>query len=202
MKKKTFLAMAAAAIMMTGCAGIGSSGGLLSGMDANSLGNIIVSVLGINKVPEATLLGTWNYSGPGCAFTSDNMLAKAGGEVAARKIEAELLPQYQKLGVNSGNTAFTFKEDKSFSAKMAGKSFGGTYTYDANTGAITFKTLLLSMNGYVKMTTNGISLLFESQKVLNVLQTLGAMSGNATAASIAELSKNYDGVRVGFNLKR
>ena len=58
------------------------------------------------------------------------------------------------------------------------------------------------MNGYVKMTTNGISLLFESQKVLNVLQTLGAMSGNATAASIAELSKNYDGVRVGFNLKR
>ena len=102
MKKKTFLAMAAAAIMMTGCAGIGSSGGLLSGMDANSLGNIIVSVLGINKVPETTLLGTWNYSGPGCAFTSDNMLAKAGGEVAARKIEAELLPQYQKLGVNSG----------------------------------------------------------------------------------------------------
>ena len=41
----------------------------------------------------------------------------------------------------------------------------GTYTYDPNTGSIALKTLLLSINGYVKMTSNGISLLFESQKV-------------------------------------
>lgn len=202
MKKKSIMAIVAAALMMVGCAGIGSNGGLFGGMDANALGNIIVSVLGINKVSEANLIGAWKYYSPGCAFTTDNALAKAGGEVAARKIESELLPQYQKLGVNSSNTGFTFNGDKSFQAKMAGKTFSGTYTYDPNTGSIALKTLLLSINGYVKMTSNGISLLFESQKVLNILQTLGAMSGNNTAATIAELSKNYDGVRVGFNMTR
>jgi len=202
MKKKSIMALAAAAFIVAGCTGIGTKGGLLSGMDGNALGNVIVSVLGINKVSEASLIGTWKYAGPGCAFTSDNLLAKAGGEVAARKIESQLLPYYQKLGVNNSNTGFVFNQDKTFSATLVGKTFSGSYTYDAKTGAITLKTLLLSLNGYVKMTSNGISLLFESQKVLSLMQTLGAMSGNTTFSTIAELSKNYDGVRVGFNMNR
>ena len=203
MKKRTFFAMAVAAVIMVGCGGLGAPGGLLSGVNGTSvLGDVLVSVLGINKVTEANLVGNWKYRAPGCAFTSDNMLAKAGGEVAAQKIEAELLPHYQKLGINSSNTYFTFKEDKTFSGKLAGKALSGTYAYDANNGTITLKTLLLSMNGFITLNSNGISLLFESQKILSVLQTLGAVSGNTTIAAVSEISKNYSGVRVGFDLSR
>lgn len=187
-------------ILLTSCMG---TNGVLSGVDTTSaLGNIIGSVLGVNKVSEANLVGTWKYTSPGCAFTSDNLLAKAGGEVAAQKIKSQLLPYYQSLGIAAGNTFFTFKEDKTFSGKLAGKAISGTYTYDPQTGAINLKTLLLSMNGYITLTTSGISLLFESQKILSVMQTLGALSGNSTIGTISEISKNYDGVRVGFELSR
>lgn len=187
-------------ILLASCMG---TNGVLSGVDTTSaLGNIIGSVLGVNRVSEANLVGTWKYTAPGCAFTSDNLLTKAGGEVAAQKIKSQLLPYYQSLGIAAGNTLFTFKEDKTFSGKLAGKSISGTYTYDPQTGAINLKTLLLSMNGYVTLTTKGISLLFESQKILSVMQTLGALSGNSTIGTISEISKNYDGVRVGFELSR
>ena len=193
-------ALTTVVILLASCMG---TNGVLSGVDTTSaLGNIIGSVLGVNRVSEANLVGTWKYTAPGCAFTSDNLLAKAGGEVAAQKIKSQLLPYYQSLGIAAGNTLFTFKEDKTFSGKLAGKSISGTYTYDPQTGAINLKTLLLSMNGYVTLTTKGISLLFESQKILSVMQTLGALSGNSTIGTISEISKNYDGVRVGFELSR
>ena len=97
-------------ILLASCMG---TNGVLSGVDTTSaLGNIIGSVLGVNRVSEANLVGTWKYTAPGCAFTSDNLLAKAGGEVAAQKIKSQLLPYYQSLGIAAGNTLFTFKEDK------------------------------------------------------------------------------------------
>lgn len=43
---------------------------------------------------------------------------------------------------------------------------------------------------------------FESKKLLTLIQTLSAMSGNTTIASIGEISKNYDGVRLGFDMKQ
>ncbi|MBQ4223641.1 MAG: DUF4923 family protein [Prevotella sp.] len=207
MKKRNMIAMAVAAIMMAGCGGMGTGtgadNGILNGVDASSaLGNILGSVLGINKVSETTILGTWKYAGPGCAFTSDNLLAKAGGEVAAQKVKAQLQSHYSSLGLNSSNTYISFKEDKTFSGKVDGKTLSGTYTLDVNTGQITLKTLLLTMNGYVNLNTTGMSLLFESQKLLTILQGLGALSGNTTMSAVGELSKNYKGVRIGFDMAR
>ena len=207
MKKRNMIAMAVAAIMMAGCGGMGTGtgadNGILNGVDGSSaLGNILGSVLGINKVSETTILGTWKYAGPGCAFTSDNLLAKAGGEVAAQKVKAQLQSHYSSLGLNSSNTYISFKEDKTFSGKVDGKTLSGTYTLDVNTGQITLKTLLLTMNGYVNLNTTGMSLLFESQKLLTILQGLGALSGNTTMSAVGELSKNYKGVRIGFDMAR
>ncbi len=200
MKRKSFLAVAAV-VLLTGCGGMNS--GMLNGVDGTSaLGNILGSVLGLNKVSEATLLGTWKYSGPGCAFTSENVLAQAGGEVAAQKVKSQLLQQYASMGISSANTYFTFKEDKTFAAMVDGKSVSGTYLLEPETGKITLKTLLFSINGFVNLNTTGLSLLFESQKLLSVLQVVGASSGNATLATIGELSKNYNGVRLGFDLVR
>ena len=51
-------------------------------------------------------------------------------------------------------------------------------------------------------TTDDISVLFESKKVLTLFQTMAAVSGNSTAQVVGDISKNYDGVRVGFDLKK
>ena len=201
--KKKILTMAMAVVLLAGCGTLGNQGGILSGIDGTSiLGNVLGSVLGLNKISQESLVGTWKYSGPGCAFTSDNLLAQAGGEVASQKIKSTLLNYYNSAGISSSNTYFTFGKDNTFTAKVAGKTISGNYAYDPNTGQMTIKTLLFTINAYITASSSGISLLFESQKLLTILQTIGGMSGNATLATIGELSKNYDGVRLGFDLAR
>ena len=201
--KKKILTMAMAVVLLAGCGTIGNQGGILSGIDGTRiLGNVLGSVLGLNKISQENLVGTWKYSGPGCAFTSDNLLAQAGGEVASQKIKSTLLNYYNSAGISSSNTYFTFGKDNTFTAKVAGKTVSGNYAYDPNTGQMTIKTLLFTINAYITASSSGISLLFESQKLLTILQTIGGMSGNATLATIGELSRNYDGVRLGFDLAR
>jgi hypothetical protein len=162
----------------------------------------IQSVIGLDKVKAQNLIGSWSYSNPGCAFTSENLLAKAGGEMAAVQIEEKLLPYYQQVGISSSNTFITFKDDGTFSSKIAGTPFSGRYTFDEATQKITLKGLLLSVNCYTKRELVGISILFEANKLLTVLQTMSALSGNKDLQTIGDLSKNYDGARVGFDMKR
>ena len=85
-------------LMMTSC------GQMLNAISNGSAINAITSVIGMDKVSSRGLIGTWNYMGPGCAFTSQNLLAKAGGEVAAAQIEEKLLPYYQQVGISPSNT--------------------------------------------------------------------------------------------------
>ena len=199
--KKVMVGLAAlVCIAMTSC---GNMSQVLNAMtNGTGVVNAISSVIGLDKVKAQNLIATWSYSGPGCAFTSENLLAKAGGEVAAVQIEEKLLPYYKQVGISSSNTFITFNEDGTFTSKIAGTPFSGKYTFDEATQKITLKGLLLSVNCYAKKEINGISILFEAKKLLTVLQTMSAMSGNKDLQTIGDLSKNYEGVRVGFDMKR
>lgn len=168
------------------------------------VGSILDNVIGSTTFKKADLCAhTWKYKSPGCAFTSENLLAKAGGEITAKKVEEKLSTYYQKAGFSSSNTYFKFNEDGTFNAKINGKSWSGTYTFDEKTHAIDLKgRLLLSLNGFATKNTSGISILFESKKLLTIIQTLTALSGNTTLGTIGEISKNYDGIRVGFDLSK
>lgn len=187
---------------------LGYAGGNSSNNNTNSttskVGSILDNVIGSTTFKKADLCAhTWKYKSPGCAFTSENLLAKAGGEIAAKKVEEKLSTYYQKAGFNSSNTYFKFNEDGTFNAKIDGKSWSGTYTFDEKTYAIDLKgRLLLSLNGFATKNTSGISILFESKKLLTIIQTLTALSGNTTLGTIGEISKNYDGIRVGFDLSK
>jgi len=199
--KKVIVGFAAlACIAMTSCGNMSQVLGAMT--NGTGVVNAITSVIGLDKVKAQNLIATWKYNGPGCAFTSENLLAKAGGEVAAVQIEEKLLPYYQQVGLSANNTYITFNEDGTFTSKIAGTPFSGKYTFDEATQKITLKGLLLSMTCYTKKETNGISILFEAKKLLTVLQTMSAMSGNKDLQAIGDLSKNYDGVRVGFDMKR
>lgn len=217
MKKNILAVVGMASMLAASCGTLGtgvsngttgsSTGNVLGSVigamsNGEAIGNVLSSVIGLNQLSQSQLIGTWRYNGPGCAFTSDNLLAKAGGEVAATQIEQKLEQQYAKLGFSSSNTYITFNQDGTFASKIGGKSFSGNYTYDAGTGALNLKGLLLSLNGYATRNGSGISVLFESKKLLSLLQTMAALSGNSTLSSIGEISKNYDGARLGFDMKK
>ena len=199
MRKFNVLLVEVASILLVGC---GNMSQVLNAIQNGSVINAITSVIGLDKVSAQNLIGSWSYSGPGCAFTSENLLAKAGGEVAAAQIEEKVKPYYDQVGISASNTQITFNQDGTFSSRIAGTNFSGTYTFDESSQQIKLKGMLLSINCYTKREINGISILFEAKKLLTVLQTMSALSGNANLQTIGDLSKQYDGVRVGFDMKR
>ena len=186
----------------------GVLGGLLGGgttTGSSIISGILNNVIGSATFSQADLCAhTWKYSKPGCAFTSENLLAKAGGEIAASKVEEDLSKYYSKFGFSKSNTYFTFKTDGTFAAKIDGKSWNGTYTFDEKTHAIQLKGLLLSASGFATRTANGISLLFEQKKLLTLVKTLSKLNltGSTTMSAVSSIVDNYDGVRIGFEMTK
>lgn len=190
-----------------GTTGATSSATAATAATTTSIGSIISgllnNVIGSGTFSKADLCAhTWKYSKPGCAFTSENLLAKAGGEIAANKVEEKLSTYYKKFGFNSSNTQFTFTTDGNFSAQIDGKPWQGTYTFDEKTHAIQLKGLLLSASGYATKTTNGISLLFDQKKLLNLIKALSAFKGSSTLSAVGSIANNYDGMQVGFEMTK
>lgn len=186
----------------------GVLGGLLGGgttTGSSIINGILNNVIGSATFSQADLCAhTWKYSKPGCAFTSENLLAKAGGEIAASKVEEDLSKYYSKFGFSKSNTYFTFKTDGTFAAKIDGKSWNGTYTFDEKTHAIQLKGFLLSASGFATRTANGISLLFEQKKLLTLIKTLSKLNltGSTTMSAVSSIVDNYDGVRIGFEMTK
>ncbi len=221
MMKKSLIVMAAAVALATSSCGslagasagsgtststsTGSSvlGGILGSIaNKNTAGELLNMVIGGVKVEKSQLVGTWHYSAPGCAFTSEKLLAKAGGAVAAAKVKEQLETYYNRAGISSSNTYFTFTDDNKFTAKVNNIPLNGTYTYDSSTSEIKLKTLLLSTTGHVTRTTSGIGLMFESKKLLSLLQTATKLSGNSKIEAVGDIASNYDGIRLGLEMKK
>lgn len=182
---------------------LGGNSNSSSSAGSSIINGILNNVIGSGTFSKQDLCAhTWKYRKPGCAFTSENLLAKAGGEIAANKVEEKLGEYYSKFGFSGSNTYFTFKTDGTFAAKIDGKSWQGNYTFDEKTHAIQMKGLLLSMSGYATKTTNGISLLFDQTKLLNLIKTMGALKGSSTLSAIGTIANNYDGMRVGFEMTK
>ena len=182
---------------------LGGNSNSSSSAGSSIINGILNNVIGSGTFSKQDLCAhTWKYSKPGCAFTSENLLAQAGGEIAANKVEEKLSEYYSKFGFSGSNTYFTFNADGTFAAKIDGKSWQGNYTFDEKTHAIQMKGLILSMSGYATKTANGISLLFDQKKLLNLIKTIGSLKGSSTLSALGTIANNYDGMRVGFEMTK
>ncbi len=172
----------------------------------NTLGNLLSTFLGTTAVSESTLYGTWTYQGVDVAFESDNLLSKAGGAVAAGTIENKIDEQLSKYGIKKGSSKFTFNQDKTFSATLSGKTINGTYTYDSSSRKINLVAALglFNQTATVGTTANGISLLFEADKMLKLVGTASSLLGNSntTLSTLSSLVNNYNGMQIGLGLAK
>ena len=211
MMKKMMMA-AVAALMLQGCGmtNPGVNGGSQMGgtttnnsgssIGSNALGGLLDLVVGSVKLSQADIIGKWSYVEPACAFTSENLLAKAGGSVAAKTVNEKLLPVYKSLHISSGNTQLTFNENGQFTGKIGGFPMSGTYTFDAANGLVKMKSLT-TFTAHLTRSTHGMNFTFESKKILTLLQTVSALSGNTSLSTIGDISKQFSGVRLGFAMK-
>lgn len=213
------MGLAMSSCLSTGTGGLGSALGQsgktasniassVAGAVANTgtLENILSSFLGKATLSEEMLHGTWNYRGTDVAFESDNLLAKAGGAVAAGQLEEKLDGQLSKIGLKPGSCTFTFNADKTFRANINGRNINGTYTYDASSRTITLTAALglFNQTASVGTTATGISLLFDADKLLSLVSAGSSLLGgsNSMLSSLSGLVGNYKGMKVGLGLSK
>ena len=206
--KKTVLPLLAAmTLMLSSC----FSTGLGTSSSTSSTGGVLTSVLGtiLNNVllggmsfDESSMLGSWNYSAPTTAFTTEKTLTKAGGASAISNINSSLVSNYNSIGINRNNTSFSFLSGNKFSAKVNGIPFSGTYTYNSQNGEIALTTPTETIKGTAIKTQKGMGLMFDSTQMVNLLQKEGKVSNTAAVEAVSKLAKSSNGARVGFELTK
>ena len=178
-----------------------------SSVKAQSIGDILKgvvgSVVGDKATTETSIKGTWKYSGPACEFESSSVLAQAGGSAVATKMENKVAPILKKMGVNG--IVYTFDGNGNYTSKIKKRETKGTYTFDKKNKTITFTpTYGKSYTAYVATQGSTMTLTFNSDKLMTVLKTISnSTAGLSTSAAIINsIIKNYDGMRLGFELKK
>ena len=198
MKKKTLLKSIWILLVMCGVSANAGAQDLKS-----ILSGVAKAVVGNKATTASSIIGTWTYSGPECQFESENLLAKAGGEMAAKEVEEKMIAGYNKVGMN--NIRYTFNEDGTYSYQMKKRTVTGSYVFDDAAKTITMTGKLgLKTVAYVTVTGNDMSMVFKADKLMSILKTItGAASKvNSTAATINSVAEAYDGLMLGFELKK
>ena len=198
MKKKTLLKSIWILLVMCGVSANAGAQDLKS-----ILSGVAKAVVGNKATTASSIIGTWTYSGPECQFESENLLAKAGGEMAAKEVEEKMIAVYNKVGMN--NIRYTFNEDGTYSYQMKKRTVTGSSVFDDAAKTITMTGKLgLKTVAYVTVTGNDMSMVFKADKLMSILKTItGAASKvNSTAATINSVAEAYDGLMLGFELKK
>lgn len=166
--------------------------------------NVVESVTGTTLPVDVK--GTWTYSGTAVKFESEDLLKSTAASLAAGQVEDKLDEYVQKVGIKAGTFSFTFNEDKTFSANVKGKSFNGTYSVseDYKTMSLQFgKTFATKpFTAAISATSSQLDLLFQADKLLELLEKLTASSNNATLKTVSTIAGQYDGMQLGLELKK
>lgn len=187
-----------------------------SGATTNTVTSILENVVGgaISKL-DLSIDGTWKYTSPEVQFKSDNLLAQAGGAAATTKIETTLSKLYGKIGINE-SLSYTFNADSTFTQTIKigsiVKNLKGTYSLDKTNKIITLKYESLGRIGLGKInaiyanTGTSMSLLFDASDMMSflkkVISAVSSVSGKASLATVSALLDNYDGVLIGYKMKK
>lgn len=167
------------------------------------LTGVVKNVAGDKTTTSSSIIGTWKYIGPECQFESESLLSKAGGEVAAKKVEEQMQTVYNKIGL--AGCQYIFNEDGTYSYTLKNRTVKGTYTFDDATKTITMKGKLgIKTVAYVTVAGKSMSLVFNADKLMSVLKTLtgAAAKINDTAATLNSIAHTYDGLMLGFELEK
>lgn len=165
--------------------------------------NIEKVVNAVTNKDDTDMAGTWMFTGSALEFESDNLLQKAGGSLAASTVEQKLDEQLEKIGIKAGELTFVFNADSTFTATVGNKPLNGSYSYDHSAQKVNLKfAKIIGLNAKVNCTSSSMDLLFNADKLLQLLTYLSSKSSNTTLKKIGSLAETYDGMLVGLGLEK
>lgn len=178
--------------------------------NAQDLGSFlsgVVNTVTSSKATASSIVGTWKYNAPACQFESDNLLAKAGGVVASKKIETKMQSLCTKAGLSTTSSKYVFSNDGKYTCTVGKKVTSGTYTFNESSQTLNLVTTLgVKINAKVVVSGGKMRLLFKANKLMSLLKTISSTaskaSTNSAMSAISTLSSQYDGMEVGFELTK
>jgi len=169
----------------------------------------VVNTLTGNVIKFSDLQGNWNYVEPACKMTSDDKLKEVGGTLMSSALEQKITTVYTKAGIVPGKFSYTFNSDSTFTNVIGKKTLKGTYSLDEKN-----KVLVLSYklgNAFtvkrteVQLAKSGeqISMLFNVDGLMKFVKVLSSMAKKSdSSSSLSSLLEGYDGMLLGFEMKK
>ncbi|MBQ7194258.1 MAG: DUF4923 family protein [Bacteroidales bacterium] len=164
----------------------------------------------LGSVIKVSLPGTWVYQGCAVDVTAGDKVSTIAANAAMVTVEEKADNLLAKGGIKAGVATFVFNEDGTFSLVGEKKAMNGTYTYDQESGNVVLKfgklLNVLTMEGVVKLTTDGCEMLFDADKFLSfvkkVLTNAKVKNYSETLSTLAPVIESLTGADIGFKLKR
>lgn len=191
--------------------GIGKS---VSGTDSTSsgetgglgaLGSFLGNALASKNFSVDDLVGSWCYSSPAVSFQSDNALKKIGGAGAATALESKLAPYYTKLRLDK--STLTVAEDHTFEMRLGLATLKGSIEKN-DEGELVFsfsafgKINLGKVNAHATKAGNTVNITFDATRMIQILTKVAGALNNSTLSSLSTLINSYDGIYLGFKMKK
>lgn len=206
MKKNWFLGVAVCGLLSVSDAAYGQS--IKDILNSSAVKDAVTAVTGGKKLTVENLAGTWMYVNPAIQLEGDNVLKNAAAGVASSEMEKKLKEYCAKVGIIEGVFNYTFNTDSTFTSVLKGRTLKGTYSFNADDKTMELhygqigKSSLTTMTAHVVVTHDQLSLLFNADKLLDFLTKLSAISKNTTLQTLNKLASQYDGMMMGFELKK
>ena len=205
--KKTWNLVITASILLSGSdAAYGQS--IKDILNSAAVKDAVTAVTGGKKLTVDNLAGTWTYVNPAIQLEGDNALKNVAASVASSEMEKKLKEYCAKVGIVEGAFKYTFNTDSTFTSVLKGRTLKGTYSFNADDKTMELhygkigKSKLPTMTAHVVVTNDQLSLLFNADKLLDFLTKLSAVSKNTTLQTLNKLASQYDGMMMGFELKK
>ena len=169
-------------------------------LNSSAVKNAVTSVTGGKAVTFENLQGTWMYVNPALQLEGDNALKNVAGSLAATEAEKKMKEYCAKVGIVEGVFNYVFNSDSTFTSALKRGSLNKTVTlrYTVGNKKLTVSTL----TAHVVLSGNELTLLFNADKLLKFLSTVSSISSNTTLKAINKLASEYDGMMLGFDLKK
>lgn len=162
------------------------------------------------KATQALMVGEWNYVHPGVRVESDNMLSQAGAAAYTGKLETSLEKIYRLVGIEAGACTFAFGADERFTADLGKRTLEGAYEYSAEEHRVELRFdglksgSPMTLGGRVYIDGKDLQLVFPATGLLKLVEAIGQKAASVTgsAAGIAKLAGQFDGLYLGFEFNR
>ncbi len=177
-------------------------------LNSSAVKDAVTSVTGGKKLTVENLAGTWTYTNPAVQLEGDNALKNVAGSVAAGELEKKLKTFWAKVGIVEGMFNYVFNNDSTFTNALKKKTLKGTFSVNPDEKTVELKYALggklkvTTLTAHVVISGDELSLLFNADKLLDFLSKISSISDNTTLKMVNKLASEYDGMMLGFELKK